>query len=82
MKYLASALTVLGGPSFRYINEWRNENGAVLEFMNDIDGITVNGVDLITVSDGGSLISHFKVMIRPLKAIELVHRLIFEQLSR
>ena len=82
IKYLVTAVTVLGGPSFRYINEWRNENGAVLEFMHEIDGITINGVDLITVSGDGSLITNFKVMIRPLKAIELVQRLMFEQLSR
>ena len=82
MKYLAGAVAVLGGPGFRYVNEWHNENGAVLEFTNEINGITINGVDLITVSSDGSLITHFKVMIRPLKAIELVHRLMFEQLSR
>ena len=82
IKYLVAAVTVLGGPGFRYVDEWRNENGAVLEFMQEIDGITINGVDLITVSGDGSLITNFKVMIRPLKAIELVQRLMFEQLSR
>jgi hypothetical protein len=81
-KYLVSADRVLGGPGFAYVDEWRNDHGAVLEFTNEIDGIRINGVDVITVNEDGSLITRFKVMMRPLKAIELVHRLMFEQLSR
>jgi len=81
-KYLASAEKVLGGPGFSYVGEWHNNNGAVLEFENEIEGIRINGVDIITFSDDGSLITHFKVMVRPLKAINLVHRLMGEQLAR
>src|SRR5258706_2783928 len=73
-KYLATAGKVLGGPSFRYVGEWRSDNGAVLEFENEIEGIRINGVDMITFNDDGSLITHFKVMVRPLKAINLCHR--------
>ena len=80
-KYLSSAEKVLGGPGFAYIGEWRSENGAVLEFQNEIDGITVNGVDIITF-DTDDRIIHFKVMVRPLKAISLLHRLMGEQLSK
>ena len=47
-KYLASAEKVLGGAGFAYVGEWRSDNGAVLEFENEIDGITINGVDIIT----------------------------------
>jgi hypothetical protein len=72
----------LGGAGFKYIDEWRNDHGAALEFTNEIDGIRINGVDLITVSEDGNLITRFKVMIRPRKAIELVGRLMLEQLSR
>ena len=79
-KYLASAGKVLGGPGFRYVREWRSDNGAVLEFENEIEGININGVDIITFNDDGSLITHFKVMVRPLKAINLLHRLMGEQL--
>ena len=75
-KYLTAALNVLGGPGFKYVGEWRGDSGAVLEFENDIDGVKINGVDIITFSDDGKFITHFKVMIRPLKAINLVHRLI------
>jgi hypothetical protein len=81
-KYLASAGNVLSGPGFKYVGEWRSDNGAVLEFENEIKGIRINGVDIITLNDDGSLITHFKVMVRPLKAINLLHRLMGEQLAR
>jgi hypothetical protein len=79
-KYLVSALKVLNGASFRYLGEWRSERGAVLEFATEIDGITINGVDIISFDDAGR-ITHFKVMVRPLKAINLLHRLMGEQLA-
>ncbi|XUM23272.1 nuclear transport factor 2 family protein [Bradyrhizobium oligotrophicum S58] len=79
-KYLASAEKVLGGPGFKYVGEWRNATGAVLEFENEIEGIKLNGVDIISFDDAG-LITHFKVMVRPLKAINLLHRLMGEQLA-
>ena len=80
-KYLIGATQVLGGPGFRYVGEWTSGQGAVLEFTNDIDGITINGVDIITF-DADNRITHFKVMVRPLKAINLLHRLMGEQLAR
>jgi len=70
-KYLASAEKVLGGPGFIYLGEWRSQNGAVLEFENEIEGIKLNGVDIITFNADGRII-HFKVMVRPLKAINLL----------
>jgi hypothetical protein len=81
-KYLMGADAVLGGPGFRYVGEWTSANGAVLEFETEIEGIKINGVDIITMSDDKSLIAHFKVMIRPLKAINLLHRLMGEQLAK
>ena len=80
-KYLAGAEKVLGGPGFKYTGEWRNARGAVLEFENEIDGIKLNGVDIITF-DADGRITHFKVMVRPLKAINLLHRLMGEQLMQ
>ena len=55
-------------------------HGAVLEFETEIDGIKLNGVDIITFADDGR-ITNFKVMVRPLKAINLLHRLMGEQLA-
>jgi len=80
-KYLSSAEKVLGGPGFRYVGEWCSATGAVLEFENVIEGIMLNGVDIISFSDDGR-IKHFKVMVRPLKAINLLHRLMGEQLMK
>lgn len=81
-KYLTSALDVLGGPGFRYVGEWRSDTGAVLEFETEIEGVIINGVDIITFNDDGERITRFKVMVRPLKAINLLHRLMAEQLAR
>lgn len=80
-KYLAAAEQVLGGPGFTYVGEWRNDTSAVLEFENEIEGIRINGIDMITF-DAEGRITHFKVMVRPLKAINLLHRLMGELLAR
>ena len=80
-KYPSSALEVLVGPAFAYIDEWRSDNGAVLEFETEIDGIKLNGVDIMTFSADGRII-HFKVMVRRLKAINLLHRLTGERLAK
>jgi len=79
-KYLSGAEKVLGGPGFVYTGEWRSDNGAVLEFEREIDGVKINGVDIIRFSDDGRIV-HFKVMVRPLKAVNLLHRLMGEQLA-
>ena len=80
-KYLSSAEKLLGGPGFKYIGEWRSDTGVVLEFENEIEGIKINDVDIITFSDDDRII-HFKVMVRPLKGMNLLHRLMGEQLAK
>ncbi len=65
-KYLASADKVLGGPGFKYVGEWTGPNTAILEFENVINGMIVN----------------FKVMVRPLKAIQMVHQMMGEMLAQ
>jgi SnoaL-like domain len=72
-QYLSAAFHVLFNPSFRYVREIVAAREAVLEFQVEIDGISVNGVDLISWNDDGR-INAFKVMLRPLKAINLVHQ--------
>ena len=79
--YLAGAMQVLGGPGFRYLREVVGESDAMLEFEVEIDGILVNGVDLIHWNESGR-IDDFKVMLRPLKAINLVHQKMGELLQR
>jgi SnoaL-like protein len=72
-KYLTAALAVLGGSDFRYVGQWTGPDSAVLEFVTTIDGIEVNGVDIIGWNGEGR-IDRFKVMVRPLKAIEAVRQ--------
>lgn len=69
--YLLGAAMTLGNESFRYVGEWRAERSAVLEFVCEVEGITINGVDMIWWNEAG-LITRFKVMVRPLKAMELL----------
>lgn len=68
----AAGLMLVSGGNFRYLNEWWNDSSAVLEFEVVVNGITVNGVDMIFWNAEGK-IERFKVMVRPLKAVNLVH---------
>lgn len=79
--YLAAAFQVLFNESFRYVREIVSSQDAVLEFTVEIDGVTVNGVDMIHWDEQG-LIDEFKVMLRPLKAINVVHQKMGEMLVR
>ena len=80
-KYLQSALKVLNTQNFRYGGEWFGERSAVLEFFSEVDGIKINGVDIIAWNEEG-LITHFKVMVRPLKAINMLHQKMGELLMK
>jgi ketosteroid isomerase-like protein len=80
LAYLWAAAHVLGGDSFRYLREIVDGNGAMLEFEVEIDGIRINGVDIVTWNESG-LITDFKVMVRPLKAINLLHGLMGARLA-
>lgn len=71
-QYLAAADQVLGSDKFRYVREFDCGNRAVLEFETEVDGLHINGIDMITWNDDGQIID-FKVMVRPLKAINTVH---------
>jgi hypothetical protein len=71
--YLRAAFDVFFNPSFRYVREIVGAADAMLEFETEIDGLQVNGVDIIQWNDAGQIVD-FKVMIRPLKAINLIHQ--------
>ena len=73
LKYLTAALAVLGGEAFRYGEEWSGPTSAVLEFFTEIDGVAINGADFIGWNEAGE-IDRFKVMVRPLKAIQAIHQ--------
>ena len=72
-QYLAAALHVFGNDTFHYVREVVGEHDAVLEFMVEIESISVNGVDMIKWNDAGQIVE-FKVMLRPLKAVNLIHQ--------
>jgi hypothetical protein len=64
---------VFFNPTFRYVREIAGPTDALLEFETEIDGVLVNGVDLIKWNEAGRIVE-FKVMLRPLKAINLIHQ--------
>ena len=80
MLYLLSAAKVLGNDSFRYVREIVEGNEACLEFTSEIDGIHINGIDLISFGDDGK-IRDFKVMVRPVKAVNKLWEMMAAQLQ-
>lgn len=71
--YLTAAFFVFGNETFRYVRQIVGTRDAMLEFELEVDGIAINGVDLLHWNDEGK-VTEFKVMIRPLKAINLIHQ--------
>ncbi len=79
--YLAAAGQTLGNDSFRYVRELVDGDNALLEFETEMDGVHVNGIDLIRFDEDGQ-IADFKVMVRPLKAVNKVWEQMAAQLER
>ena len=71
LMYLKAAVKVFGTNDFRYVEQWFNDQSAILEFAATIDGIYVNGIDMIHWNDQEQIVS-FKVMLRPLKALQTI----------
>jgi len=78
--YLTGALHVLNNDSFHYVGEWHAKDSAVLEFNCVVDGVEVDGIDMIAWNEAG-LIKSFKVMLRPMRAITLVQGRMAEMLE-
>lgn len=78
--YLSAAGQTLGNDSFRYVRELVDGENAMLEFTTEMDGIQVNGIDLIRF-DADAMIVDFKVMVRPLKAVNKVWEMMAAQLA-
>ncbi|KZK75926.1 SnoaL-like domain protein [Pseudovibrio sp. Ad13] len=79
--YLYGAAQVLGvNNTFKYVRILDCGDNAVLEFETEVDGIYINGVDMIHWNEGG-LIDDFKVMLRPLKAVTMVQAKMAEMLE-
>ena len=76
--YLNAALNVLG-PTLRYVSQWHDHASAVLEFEADLDGVHVQGVDLLRWNPQGKLVS-FTVMARPTRGLQKLVELMAVQL--
>ncbi|QRE79304.1 MULTISPECIES: nuclear transport factor 2 family protein [Rhodococcus] len=81
LAYLRAALAVFTGRDFRYVGEWYSAGSAVLEFTADLDGIHVDGIDMMHWNDAGQITS-FKVMIRPVKGLHALMPLMAAQLGQ
>ena len=81
MAYLVAASHVLGNDSFHYVRELVDGDEMMLEFVTELNGISVNGIDIIRFGDDGK-IHDFKVMVRPLKAINTVWEMMGAYLHR
>ena len=79
--YLAAAGQTLGNASFCYVREMVDGHSALLEFETEMDGIHVNGIDLIRFDADGKVVE-FKVMVRPLKAVNKVWEQMAAMLER
>ncbi|TSE04248.1 nuclear transport factor 2 family protein [Aquimarina algiphila] len=71
--YLIAAGNIIANDHFQYVREITNGLHSILEFTTVIDGVIVEGVDMLTFDKDGKL-ADIKVMIRPLKAIQIVHQ--------
>ena len=69
--YLRAAEKLFAGANFRYVGKWFDAHSAVLEFAAEVDGLTVEGIDMIHWNADGKIVS-VKVMIRPLKALQAI----------
>lgn len=79
--YLMAAEQIIANDQFEYVRELTSENDAFLEFKTSIDGITVEGIDMIRFNERGQVQS-LKVMLRPLKAVNKVHEKMGEFLEK
>ncbi|HNM85675.1 MAG: nuclear transport factor 2 family protein [Mycobacterium sp.] len=69
--YLLAAEKMFADTGFHYVEHWYNDRSAILQFRAELDGIFVEGIDMIHWSEDGKIVS-FTVMIRPLKALQTV----------
>jgi SnoaL-like domain len=78
-QYLNGAMAVLG-PSLRYVREWHDQASAVLEFEAELEGVYVQGVDMLRWNGDGKLVS-FTVMVRPVRGLHKLIELMARQLA-
>jgi len=67
--YLRAAEHMFAGTGFHYVEKWIGPDSAVLHFAAEVDGLSLEGIDMIHWNDDGKITS-VKVMIRPFKALQ------------
>ena len=79
--YLSAAFNVFSNQSFQYVREVNDNNETVLEFEVEIDGVHINGIDMIRWNAAGQIVE-FKVMVRPLQGVNMLHKKMQEMLDQ
>ncbi|MDB4806961.1 nuclear transport factor 2 family protein [Pseudomonadales bacterium] len=79
--YLSAAFNVFSNESFQYVREVNDRDDTVLEFEVEIDGVHINGIDMIRWNAAGQ-IAEFKVMVRPLQGVNMLHKKMQEMLAQ
>ena len=80
LKYLMAASEVFNASNFKYHKEIISNQHASLEFSLTLEDTEINGIDLITWNDDG-LITEFKVFIRPLQGVNIIHKMMGNMLE-
>ncbi len=80
LKYLMAASEVFNASNFKYHKEIISNQHASLEFTLTLEDTEINGIDLITWNDDG-LITEFKVFIRPLQGVNIIHKMMGNMLE-
>lgn len=78
--YLGAAAHLLINETFEYVREVVGKNDAILEFKTELDGVTIEGVDMLHWNEEG-LLTSIKVMVRPLKAMQMIQLKMSEMLK-
>jgi len=79
--YLGAASVVLDNEHFKYVKEIIGERSAALEFTTEIEGVFIDGLDLIEWNESGKM-TEFKVFIRPLQAVNKLHEKMMAMLEQ
>jgi len=79
--YLQAAAEIIANDNFKYVREVVDKQNAILEFETEINGLSVNGVDMLQFTKDGKL-KEIKVMIRPIKGVNVVHQKMAEYLEK
>ncbi len=79
--FLKATVEIISNANFKYVREVCDDENAMLEFVTEIGGLALEGVDMIKFTKEGKL-KEIKVMIHPLKAVNILHQKMGEYLQK